>query len=158
MRPQATFSFFFFIFITFSFFLSPCCSFLLVAPSSSSQLPPRPYCLLVPPSPSSLFLPRPALSKPLRILKRSFFIDFDESVTNRRTNQPTDGRTDHWTDKASYRNARTHLKSVFISFRAMETNAKRMKTAIRCNVASVISRDRNSVGAKRPREMTAISR
>ncbi len=44
-----------------------------------------------------LFLPRPALSQSLRIHKRSSFIGFDESVTDRRTdgptNQPTDGRT-----------------------------------------------------------------
>ena len=79
---------------------------LLVAPSSSSLLPPRPSFLLVPPSSLFLFLPRPALSQSLRIHKRPFFIDFDESVTN----GPTDGPTDRRTDKASYRDARTHLK------------------------------------------------
>ena len=63
------------------------------------------FILLVPPS-SSLFLPRPALSKSLRICKRPFFIDFDKSVTNGQINQ----RTDQPTDKASNRDARTHLK------------------------------------------------
>ena len=73
---------------------------------SSSLFPPRRSFLLVAPSSSSLFLPRPALSKSLRIHKRPFFIDFDESVTDGRTDQPTNQRT----DKASYRDARTHLK------------------------------------------------
>ena len=48
--------------------------------------------LLVPPSsrPSFLFFPRPALSKSFRIRKSPFFSDFDESITDRPTNQPTD--------------------------------------------------------------------
>ena len=102
MRPLATF---FIFFETFSFFHSPRRSF-LIAPSSSSLLPPRPSFVLVLPSSSSLFLPRPALSKSFRIRNRPFFINFDESVTDQRTNGPTNGRT----DKASYRDARTHLK------------------------------------------------
>ena len=36
---------------------------------------------------------------------------FYKSVMDRRTNGPTDGRTDGWTDTASYRDARTHLKT-----------------------------------------------
>ena len=99
MRPQATFSFFIFLQL-FHFFT------LLVAPSSSSLLPPRPSFLLVPPSSLFLFLPRPALSQSLRFHKRPIFIEFDESVTDR----PTDGRTNRRTDKAYYRDARTHLK------------------------------------------------
>ncbi len=99
--------------------------FILVAPSSSPRLPPRPSFLLVPPSSLFLFLPRPALSQSLRIHKRPFFIEFDESVTDGRTDQRTDGTTDGRTngrtdqrtegptdgrtDKASYRDARTHL-------------------------------------------------
>ncbi len=105
MRPQATFSFFIFLQL-FHF------STLLIAPSSTSQLssssilPPRPSFLLVPPSSTSLFLPRPALSKSFSIRKRPVFIDLDESVTDGPTDRPTNGRT----DKASYRDARTHLK------------------------------------------------
>ena len=91
---DASSSHFFIFFTTFSFLHSPRCSFLLVAPSSSSFLPPRPSFLLVPPSSLFLFLPRPALSQSLRIHKRPFFIDFDESVTDGPTNGPTDGRTD----------------------------------------------------------------
>ena len=86
--------FIFHFFTTFSFFHSPRCSFLLVAPSSLPLIPPRPSFLLVPPSSLFVFLPRPALSQSLRIHKRPFFIDFDESVTDR----PTDGRTDQRTD------------------------------------------------------------
>ena len=86
MRPQATFSFFIFLQL-FHFFT------LLVAPSSSSLLPPRPSFLLVPPSSLFLFLPRPALSQSLRIHKRPFFIEFDKSVTDGPTNGPTDGLT-----------------------------------------------------------------
>ena len=102
MRPQATFSFVIF-FTTFSFFT------LLIAPSSTSLLSLRPSFLLVHPYSSSLLPPRPSsfliqLSKLFRIRKRPFFIDFDESVTD----QPTDPRT----DKASYRDARTHLKKI----------------------------------------------
>ena len=95
MRPQATFSFFIFLQL-FHFFT------LIVAPSSPSLLPPRRSFLLVAPFSLFLFLHRPALSRSLRIHKRPFFIKFDESVTNQRT----DGRT----DKASCRDARTHLK------------------------------------------------
>ena len=119
MRPQATFSFFNFFLQLFHFFtllnappstslLSLRPSFLFVHPYSSSLLPPRPSFLLVPPSSLSLFLPRPALSKSFRIRKWPFFIDLDESVTDRRTDGPTDQRT----DKASYRDARTHLKKL----------------------------------------------
>ena len=85
MRPQATFSFFIFLQL-FHFFT------FLVAPSSSSLLPPRPSFLLVPPSSLFLFLPLPVLSRSLRIPKRPFFIGFDESVTDRPTDQPTDGQ------------------------------------------------------------------
>ena len=63
----------------------------------ASLLPPCPSFLLVPASPSTLFFPHPALSKSFRIHKSPFFIDFDESITNQRkdqpTKQPTDGRT-----------------------------------------------------------------
>ena len=59
-----------------------------------SLIAPRPSFLPVPPSYMFLFLPLPALSQSLRIHKRPFFIDFDESVTDRRT----DGRTDQPTD------------------------------------------------------------
>ena len=38
---------------------------------------------------------------------------FDESVTNRRTDRPTDGRT----DRPGYRDARTHLKRYRLFFR-----------------------------------------
>ena len=113
MRPQATFSFFILLQL-FHFFT------LLVAPSSSSLLPPRPSFLLVPPSSLFLFLPRPALSQSLRIHKRPFFIDFDESVTDQRTNGPTNGRT----DKASYRDARTHLKRNLLQL--TENNGERL--------------------------------
>ena len=82
-------------FFLFHFFLQLFHFFtLLVAPSSSSLLPPRPSFLLVPPSSLFLFLPRPALSQSLRIHKRPFFIKFDESVTNGRTDRRTDGPTD----------------------------------------------------------------
>ena len=70
MRPQATFSFFIFLQL-FHFFtlliapsstslLSPRPSFLLVHPSSSSLLPPHPSFLFVPPSSSSLLPPHPS--------------------------------------------------------------------------------------------------
>ena len=85
MRSRATFSF-----SLFSFFDSP-----------------RPTFLLVPPSSSSLFLPRPAQFRSLKI-RRSFFIDSDESVSDQPTDQPTNRRT----DKVSYRDARTHLTRV----------------------------------------------
>ena len=61
---------------------------------SSSLLPPRRSLLLAPPSSSPLLPLRPALSQSLRIHKRPFFIDFDKSVTDRRTNGRTDGPTD----------------------------------------------------------------
>ena len=80
---DASFSdFFIFHFLTtFSFF------------HSLPLLPYRPFSfLLVPPSFSSLLLPRPALSKSFRIRKRPFSIDLDESVTDGRTNRPTDGK------------------------------------------------------------------
>ena len=88
MRPLATFSFLIF-FNDFSFFLSPRPSFLLAPPSSSSLLPPHPS------------FPRPALSKSFRIRKSPFFINFDESITDGRTDQVTNQPT----DKASYRDA-----------------------------------------------------
>ena len=76
----------------FSFFFT-----LLIAPSSTSLLSPRPSFLRVHPSSSSLLPPRPSF-----FLVQPFFIHLDESVT--------DGRTNGRTDKASYRDARTHLK------------------------------------------------
>ena len=87
----------------FSFFLCHIHFFydIFIFSLSSSLLPPRYSLPLVAPSSSSLFLPRPALSTAFRFRKRPFFIDFDESVT--------DGRTDGRTEKASYRDARTHL-------------------------------------------------
>merc|ERR1719427_1342077 len=106
MRPQATFSFFIFFTLLSSSLLPPRRSFLRVHPSSASILPPRPSFRLVPPSSTFPFLPRPALSKSYRIRKRPVFIDLDESVTDGPTDRPTNGRT----DKASYRDARTHLK------------------------------------------------
>ena len=116
MRPQATFSFSIFLQLLhfFTLLVAPCSSsllaprrsLLLVAPSSSSLLPPRCSFLLVPPSSLFLFLPRPAQSQSFRIHKRPFFIDFDESVTDGRTNGPTNRRM----VKASYRDARTYLK------------------------------------------------
>ena len=74
---DASFSdfFIFHFFTTFSFFHSP-----------------RRCFLLAPPSSLFLFLPCPALSQLLRIHKRPFFIEFDESVTNQRTNEPTEGQ------------------------------------------------------------------
>ena len=117
MRPQATFSFFIFLQLFHFFtlliapsstsFLPPCPSFLLVPPSSSSLLPHRPSFLLDPLSSSSLFLLRSALSKSFENPKHPFFTKFDESATDGPTNQPTNQRT----DKPSYRDARTHLKT-----------------------------------------------
>ena len=52
------------------------------------------FTLLVAPSSSSLLPPRPALSVSFSIRKRPFFIDFDESVTDQRTDRPTNGPTD----------------------------------------------------------------
>ena len=96
MRPQATFSFFIFYYNFFVFFLSPHRSFLLVPPSSSSH-----------------FFPRPALYNSFRIRKSPLIIDFHESITDGRTNRPT--------DKASYRDADASKKcilfnSIFILF------------------------------------------
>ena len=95
MRPQATFSFF-----IFSLSLSPFHprrSFLLI--------PPRPSFLFVPLSSSSLLLNR------LESVKGHFSSIWTKAL-------PTDGRTDgltnqpanQQTDKASYRDSRTHLK------------------------------------------------
>ena len=94
MRPQATFSFF--IFSQLFYFFS-----LLVAPSSSSFLPHRPSFLLVSPSSSSLFFARPAgpaMFKSFRIRKSPFFINFDESMMDGRTDGPTNGLTDQRID------------------------------------------------------------
>ena len=106
MRLQATFSFFIFLQL-FHFFT------LLVAPSSSSLLPPRPSFLLVPLSSLSLFPPCPSFflvqncQKHLEFVKGHFSSILTKALpTNQRTNQPTNRRT----DKASYRDARTHLK------------------------------------------------
>ena len=44
----------------------------------------------------------------LKSEKKSFFIKFDESITNQRMDGPTDQRT----DKASYIDARTPLKTI----------------------------------------------
>ena len=70
-------------------FHSPRPSFLPILPSSPSLLPPRLSFLLISPSSSSLFFPQPALSKSFKIRKSPFFINFDKSITDRRTNQPT---------------------------------------------------------------------
>ena len=88
------------IFFNNIFIFSLRLSFFPVPPSSPSLLPLRPsfLLLLVPLSSSSLFSPRPALSKSFRICKSPFFIDFDESITNRPTDRPTDGPTDRRTD------------------------------------------------------------
>ena len=43
------------------------------------------------------------------------FPTFHKSVTDRRTDGPTDGRTDGPTDIPSYRDARTHLRILFIT-------------------------------------------
>ena len=67
--------------------LLPRSSSLLVAPPSS--LLPRRSFLAVGPSSSSLL---PTLFISFRICKSRYFIKFDESVTNRRTNQRTDGQ------------------------------------------------------------------
>ena len=93
---DASFSdFFIFHFLTtFSFF------------HSLPLLPYRPFSfLLVPPSFSSLLLPRPALSKSCNIRKSPFFINFDESITDGPTDQPTDRRTRPLLEM------RTHLKT-----------------------------------------------
>ena len=110
MRPRATFSFHFlktFIFSLSSSIFNPHRIFFFVPPSFSSLLPPRPSFLLVPSSSLFLFLPRPARSQSLRIRKRPFFINFDESVTDRptdrRTDQRTNGRTDQPTDRRKER-------------------------------------------------------
>ena len=85
----ATFSFLIF-FTTFSYFHSSRQSFLLVTLCSSSLLPPL-CCsfLLVPLSSSS--------STSFRFRKRTFFIDFDVSVTEEPTERRTDQTTNQWT-------------------------------------------------------------
>ena len=105
MRLQATFSFFIFLQL-FHFFT------LLVAPSSSSLLPPCPSFLLAPPS--SLFLLPPSSSfflvqhclNHLESIKGHF-----SSILTKASR--TNGRTNGRTDKASYRDARTHLIIMF---------------------------------------------
>ena len=110
--------FIFHFFTTFSFFHSPHRSFLHVAPFSASILPPRPSFLLVPPSSSALLPARPSL------FLVQHCINYSESVkghfssiltkalrTNQRTDQPTNGRM----NKASYRDARMHLKTTIIT-------------------------------------------
>ena len=87
LKPLFHFSFFLQLFHFFA---------LIVALLSSSLLPAHSSCpsfLLVPPPSSSLFLTRPAPSESFRIRKRPFFIDFDKSVTSRRTNRKTDQPT-----------------------------------------------------------------
>ena len=114
----------------FSLSLFPCCtppslsllarchSFLAITPSSLSLLPPRPSFFLVAPSSLLLLLPRRSflLVAPCSFLHRSFLPEsvnlvissnlMKASPTNGRTYRPTNRRT----DKASYRDARTHLK------------------------------------------------
>ena len=103
MRPRATRFFFHFLknFSIFSLSLSP---FILVAPSSLSLLPPGCSFLLVPPFSLLLFPVCPSFFlvyhlEFLKVPKHPFFTEFDKSVTDQRT------------VKASYRYARTHLKS-----------------------------------------------
>ena len=101
MRPLATFSFFIFFLQLFHFFT------LLIALSSSLLLPPRPSLPLVAPSDRRT---RPLIEMGgCYNVTTPFFIDFDKSVTDRPTARRADGRT----DKASYRDARTHLKPRF---------------------------------------------
>ena len=71
-----------------------------------SLLSPRRSFLIVPPSSLPLFLPSPALSKSFRIRESLFFIDFDESITDRPTDQPTNRRTRPLIEM------RTHLKTI----------------------------------------------
>jgi len=106
MRPQATFAFFI-LFKTFSFFRSPRRSFILVAPSSSFLLVPLSSSSLLPLRPS-FFLVQYLLNH-LESVKGHFSSILTKAL---RTNQPTDGPTNGRTDKASYRDARTHLKKV----------------------------------------------
>ena len=96
--PLFHFSFFhnFFIFSLSSSLLPPRRSFLLVAPSSSSLLPP---C-------SSFFLVQHCLNH-LESIKGHFSSILTKALP---TDQPTNGRTNQRTDKASYRDAKTHLK------------------------------------------------
>ncbi len=56
------------------------------------------------------------LSKSIRIRKSPFFINFDEIITDRRTDRPTNQRTDGPTDKASYRDADASKKGVYLKF------------------------------------------
>ena len=108
MRPLATFLFFIFFNNFFISFHSPRPSFLPILPSSPSLLPPRLSFLLVSPSSSSLFFPQPALSKSFKIRKSPFFINFDKSIMDRRTNQPTNQPM----DKPAYRDTDASLKVV----------------------------------------------
>ena len=77
-----------------------------VPPSSPFFLPPRPSFLLVPPC-SSFFLVRHCLNH-LESIKGHFSSIFTKAL---RTNQRTNGPTDRRTDKTSYRDVKTHLKS-----------------------------------------------
>ena len=88
-------------FTTFSFFHSPRRPFLLVAPSSSSLLSP---C-------SSFFLVQHCLNHLESIKGHSSLILTKAWLTDQRTNQRSNRRT----DKASYRDARTHLKMVVMN-------------------------------------------
>ena len=60
-------------------------------------------CVLEPPFFCLFFF---KLLESSRIRKNPFFTEFDESVTDQRTDGPTNGQT----DKASYRDPRTQLK------------------------------------------------
>ena len=83
-------------FFIFQFFLQHFHFFtLFVAPSSSSLLPPCPSFLHLPASSSSLFLFRLAVYKSFRIRKNHFSLILIKTLQ-------TDGRTNGWTDKASY--------------------------------------------------------
>ena len=123
MRPLATFHYSFFSLS--SSLLPPHPFFLLITPSSSSLLPPRHSFLLVTPSSSSLFFPRPALSKSIRIRKSPFYINFDESITNRPTDQRTDRRTRPLIEM------RTHLKRKENKWTSGEQNTKAHSTTKR---------------------------
>ena len=138
LKPLFHFSFFLQLFHFFTLF---------IAPSSTSLLPPRPSSLLVPPSSSSLLPPRPSFflvqhCESFRIRKWPFFIDLDESITDRRTNGPTNGRT----DKASYRYARTHLKRQ----RQSEPTGKKRDTRSEFQNQHSTHRVRRNMTIKRP--------
>ncbi len=117
MRPQATFSFSIF-FNNFFIFHAPYLSFLLVPRSSSSLVPPRPLFLLIPssfsslvlPSSSSLYLPpHPCIFLFPHCLNRLEPVKgYFSSILMKAL--PTNGPK----DKASYRDARMHLKITFI--------------------------------------------